>query len=65
MMLDKIHKAILKLLIKYKHKTLSINQIAKKINHAPLTTKKHLGQLEEMGYVYHKEGKGREYGKNN
>ncbi len=64
-MLDKIDKAILKLLIKYKHKTLNINQIAKKVEIAPLTSKRHLEKLERMGYVYHKEeGKVREYGEN-
>ncbi len=66
MMLDKIDKAILKLLIKYKHKTLSINQIAKKIDCASLTAKRHIKKLEELGYVYLKEkGKVREYGKKN
>lgn len=65
MILDRIDKAILNLLIKYKHKTLSINQIAKKIKIAPLTSKRHLEKLEKMGYVYHKEqGKVREYGEN-
>ncbi len=64
-MLDKIDKQILKLLIKYKYKTLSINQIAKKIGCASLTSKRHLEKLEKMGYVYHKEeGKVREYGEN-
>ncbi len=63
-MLDKIDKAILRLLIKYKHKTLTINQIAKKINNAHLTVKRHLEDLEKIGYVYHKEkGKVREYAK--
>ena len=63
-MLDKIDKAILRLLIKYKHKTLSINQIAKKIGCASLTAKRHIKNLEELGYVYTKEkGKVREYGK--
>ena len=63
-MLDKIDKAILNLLIKYKHQTLTINQIAKKINNAPLTAKRHLENLERLGYVYHKEkGKVREYAK--
>ena len=64
-MLDKIDKLILKLLVKYKHKTLNINQIAKKVEIAPLTSKRHLEKLERMGYVYHKEeGKVREYGEN-
>ena len=66
MMLDKIDKAIIKLLLKYKHRTLSINQISKKIDHASLTTKRHLQKLEQLGYVYHKEeGKVRDYGKKN
>ncbi len=61
-MLDKIDKAILRLLIKYKHQTLTINQIAKKINYAPLTVKRRLGKLEREGYIYLKEkGKVREY----
>ncbi len=61
-MLDKIDKAILRLLIKYKNQTLSINQIAKKINNAPLTVKRHIKKLEGLGYVYLKiEGKVREY----
>ncbi len=64
-MLDKTDKAILRLLLKYKHKTLSINQIAKKIDCASLTAKRHLEKLERLGYVYHKEeGKVRDYGKN-
>ncbi len=63
-MLDKIDKSIIRLLLKYKHKTLSINQIAKKIGCASLTAKRHLEKLEESGYVYHKEeGKVRDYGK--
>ena len=63
-MLDKIDKSILKLLVKYKYKTLSINQIAKKIGCASLTSKRHLEKLEELGYVYHREeGKVRNYGK--
>ena len=63
-MLDKIDKAIIRLLIKYKHKTLSINQIAKKIGNASLTVKRRIKKLEELGYVYTKEeGKVREYGK--
>ena len=63
-MLDKIDKAILRLLIKYKTQTLSINQIAKKTSNANLTTKRHLQKLEKLGYVYHKEaGKVRDYGK--
>lgn len=63
-MLDKIDKAILRLLIKYKNQTLSINQIAKKTSNANLTTKRHLEELEKLGYVYHKEeGKVRDYGK--
>ncbi len=61
-MLDKIDKAILRLLIKYKHQTLTINQIAKKISNAPLTVKRRLKNLEEKGYVYLKEkGKVRKY----
>ncbi len=61
-MLDKIDKAILRLLLKYKHKTLSINQIAKKIDNASLTVKRHIEKLEAQGYVYFKEkGKVREY----
>ena len=61
-MLDRIHKAILRLLIKYKNKTLSINQIAKKTGYASLTIKRRLENLEQEGYVYFKEkGKVREY----
>ncbi len=63
-MLDKIDKAILKLLIKYKNQTLSINQIAKKISSSSLTVKRHIKELEKSGYVYLKEdGKVREYDK--
>lgn len=66
MMIDRIDKTILKLLIKYKHQTLSINQIAKKTDYASLTIKRHLEKLEEEGYVYLKEkGKVREYGEKN
>ncbi len=62
-MLDKIDKTILRLLIKYKYKTLTINQIAKKTSNAHLTAKRHLEKLERLGYVYHKEkGKVRDYG---
>ena len=61
-MLDKIDKSILRLLIKYKDKTLSINQIAKKVDIAPLTAKRHIKKLEGEGYVYLKEeGKVRKY----
>ncbi len=61
-MLDKIDKSILRLLLKYKNQTLSINQIAKKTSYAQLTIKRHVEKLEEEGYVYlKKEGKVREY----
>ncbi len=62
-MLDRIDKAILKLLLQHKHKLLSINSIAKKVGCASLTAKRHLEKLEKEGYVYHKEeGKVRNYG---
>ncbi len=65
-MLDNIDKEILRLLIKYEHKALTIYQIAKKIGRAPLTIKRHVLELEEEGYVYMKEdGKVRQYDRKN
>ena len=60
-MLDRIDRAIIRLLLKYKGQTLTINQIAKKVEVSPRTAKKHTDKLEEEGYVFIKEGKAREY----
>ncbi len=46
-MLDKIDKAILRLLVKYKDQTLTVNQIAKKVVISPRTEKKHIVKIEE------------------
>lgn len=53
-MLDKIDKDIIKVLLKYQSTVLTTNQIAKKIERAQLTTKRHLQKLEQEGYVYYK-----------
>jgi DNA-binding transcriptional regulator YhcF (GntR family) len=50
-MLDRIDKAIIKLLLKYKEKYLSTNEIALKVKISPLTAKRHLQKIEEEGYV--------------
>jgi len=50
-MLDRIDKAIIRLLLKYKQKYLSTNEIAKKVQISPLTAKRHLTKLEEEGFV--------------
>ena len=63
-MLDKIDKAILRLLVKYKDQTLTVNQIAKKVVISPRTAKKHIVKLEEEGYVFMKIGKIREVERN-
>lgn len=64
-MLDKIDKAIIRLLLKYKENGLVINQIAKKTTHSPRTIKKHIEKLENEGYVYLiEEGKVREFKRN-
>jgi len=61
-MLDRIDKEILRLLLKYKGKYLSTNQIAQKVKIASLTAKRHLKKLEEEGYVSFKTSKNvREY----
>lgn len=61
-MLDRIDKEILRLLLKYKGKYLSTNQIAQKVKIASLTAKRHLEKLEEEGYVSFKTSKNvREY----
>ncbi len=61
-MLDRTDKAILKLMLKFKEQKLSINEIAKKVDIAQITARKHLERLEEEGYiVMFEEGKSREY----
>ena len=50
-MLDRIDKAIINLLLKYLNKHLTTHQIAKKVGISPRTAKKHLGKLEQEGYV--------------
>jgi len=61
-MLDRIDKEILRLLLKYKGRLLTIRQISKKIKISPLTVKRHITKLEEEGYVIVKEeGKVRKY----
>ncbi len=64
-MLDRIDKGIIGLLLKYKGRFLTTNQIATKVKIAPLTAKRHLDKLEKEGYVDVKQsGKTREYDKN-
>ena len=64
-MLDRIDKAILRLLLKYKEQTLTINQVAKKVEVSPRTVKKHIEKLKEEGYVFtREEGKVRKFKKN-
>ncbi len=61
-MLDRIDKAIISVLLKYKGKYLTINQLASKAKIAPLTARRHLLKLKEAGYVNDKfEGKERRY----
>ncbi len=61
-MLDRIDKAIIRILLKYKDMDLSTNQIASKTKIAPLTAKRHLEKLEKEGYVsFCTSGKHREY----
>jgi Mn-dependent DtxR family transcriptional regulator len=61
-MLDRIDKAIIGLLLKYKDSYLSTKQIADKVKISPRTAKKHLEKLESKGYVSsEKKGKTREY----
>lgn len=63
-MLDRIDKEIIRLLLKYKGKSLTTNQIAIKVKIAPLTARRHLDKLERKGYVQFKPaGKLREYEK--
>lgn len=50
-MLDRIDKAIIRLLLNYKDNYLTTYQIAKKIGIAPLTAKRHLVNLKKEGYV--------------
>jgi predicted ArsR family transcriptional regulator len=60
-MLDRIDKAILRLLIQYKELSLTTNKIAIKVKISPRTAKKHLDKLKQEGYVEMEEGKIREY----
>ncbi len=61
-MLDKIDKSILRLLLKYKGRALTTNQIAIKTEVSNLTAKRHLEKLEKEGYVgFRTKGKSREY----
>jgi len=63
-MLDRIDKAIIKLLLAYEGKFLTTNQIAIKIKISPLTGKRHLEKLEREGYLkVEKSKKIREYEK--
>ncbi len=45
-MLDRIDKAIIRVLLKYKNKFLTTNQIATKVNIASLTAKRHLKKIQ-------------------
>ncbi len=49
--MDMIDKAIIRILLKYKDQYLTTYQIAQKVGIAPLTAKRHLGNLENEGYV--------------
>lgn len=61
-MLDRIDKAILKLLLNYPDTFLSTNEIAKKCRIASLTAKRHLEKLERDGYLDTQvKGRTREY----
>ncbi len=61
-MLDKIDKSILRLMLNYKEQKLSINEIAKKVDIAQITARKHLERLEKEGYlIMVEEGKSRKY----
>lgn len=65
-MLDRIDKAIINLLLKYKDNYITTNQIAKKVGISTLTAKRHLEKLLGEGYVEDKlEGKMRKYEINN
>ena len=50
-MIDKIDKAIIRVLLKYKNKHLTTWQIAQKAEIAALTAKRHLEKLKNDGYV--------------
>ena len=64
-MLDRIDRAILRLLLRHKGIFLTTNSIATKTEIAPLTAKRHLDKLEKRGYIKGKSsGKTREYEKN-
>lgn len=61
-MLDRIDKAIIRLLLNNQGKFLSTNEIALKVKISPLTAKRHLKKLENDGYTESREvGKAREY----
>lgn len=61
-MLDRIDKAILRVLIAYRNQHLTTNQIAIKSKISPLTAKRHLKKLMRAGYVSSKTaGKIRRY----
>ena len=50
-MLDRIDKALLKVLLRNRHRSLTTNEIARKAEVANLTAKRHLKKLEKLGYV--------------
>ena len=54
-MLDRIDRAILRLLVEFKDHMLSTNDIAKKVSVSPRTAKKHMEKLEQEGYVFRQE----------
>ncbi len=61
-MLDRIDKAIVRILLKYIGKYLTTYQLATKVKIAPLTAKRHLEKLKGEGYVESKlQGGIREY----
>lgn len=61
-MLDRIDKAIIRVLIRNKDRFLTTNDIAKKVKISNLTARRHLGKLEFKGYVHSEtSGKVREY----
>ena len=59
--MDKINRAIIRVLLMYLDNHLSTNQVAKKAEVAPLTARRRLTILEKEGYVESKRGKIRDY----
>jgi len=59
--MDKIDRAIIRVLLRYLDNYLSTNQIAIKAEVAPLTARRRLTILKEQGYVNFQIGKIRDY----